>query len=34
VKKFRHEFEEHLDGRPCPFEKEGAAAEEQPVLAH
>src|SRR6201993_2349450 len=25
VKKFRKEFEDHLEGRPCPFEKEGAA---------
>src|SRR3954471_18208107 len=25
VKKFRKEFEEHLDGKPCPFEKAGAA---------
>ena len=24
VKKFREEFEAHLDGRPCPFEKHGA----------
>ena len=22
VKKFRKEFEEHLDGKPCPFEKQ------------
>jgi len=21
VKKFRKEFEDHLDGKPCPFEK-------------
>jgi hypothetical protein len=21
VKKFRKEFEDHLDGRPCPYEK-------------
>jgi hypothetical protein len=21
VKKFRKEFEDHLEGRPCPFEK-------------
>jgi NADH-quinone oxidoreductase subunit F len=25
VKKFREEFEDHLDGKPCPFEKAGAA---------
>jgi len=30
VKKFRKEFEEHLEGRPCPFAKENAA---EPVLA-
>jgi NADH-quinone oxidoreductase subunit F len=33
VKKFRKEFEDHLEGRPCPYEKEGAA-EELPVLTH
>jgi NADH-quinone oxidoreductase subunit F len=33
VKKFRREFEDHLEGRPCPFEKEGAV-EQLPVLAH
>jgi branched-chain amino acid transport system permease protein len=32
VKKFRKEFEDHLEGRPCPFEKAGAA--EQLVLSH
>jgi NADH-quinone oxidoreductase subunit F len=26
VKKFRKEFEDHLDGKPCPFEKAGALA--------
>jgi len=30
VKKFRKEFEDHLEGRPCPFENVGAA---EPVLA-
>jgi NADH-quinone oxidoreductase subunit F len=30
VKKFRKEFEDHLDGKPCPFEKTGMA---EPVLA-
>ncbi len=30
VKKFRKEFEEHLDGKPCPFEKVGLG---EPVLA-
>jgi NADH-quinone oxidoreductase subunit F len=34
VKKFRQEFEDHLEGRPCPFEKEGALVEQLPVLAH
>jgi NADH-quinone oxidoreductase subunit F len=29
VKKFRQEFEDHLEGRPCPYEKAGA---EEPVL--
>src|SRR5277367_2116745 len=33
VKKFRKEFEDHLDGKPCPFEKEGAA-EQVPAFAH
>src|SRR6185436_4840512 len=28
VKKFRKEFEEHLDGKPCPFE-----AKLEPVMA-
>jgi NADH-quinone oxidoreductase subunit F len=31
VKKFRKEFEDHLDGRPCPFE--GGSIQELPVLA-
>src|ERR1022692_629290 len=31
VKKFRKEFEDHLDGKPCPFERAGAI-EELPVL--
>ena len=30
VKKFRKEFEDHLDGKPCPFEKTAAR---EPVLA-
>jgi NADH-quinone oxidoreductase subunit F len=25
IKKFRQEFEDHLDGKPCPFEKIEAA---------
>jgi len=32
VKKFRKEFEDHLDGRPCPFERAGAG-ERLPVMA-
>jgi len=32
VKKFRKEFEDHLEGRPCPFEKKGAV-ERLPVFA-
>jgi NADH-quinone oxidoreductase subunit F len=30
IKKFREEFEDHLEGRPCPFEKAGVA---EPVMA-
>jgi len=26
VKKFRQEFEDHLDGKPCPFEKSAEMA--------
>ena len=33
VKKWRHEFEAHLEGRPCPFEKAGRV-ERLPVFAH
>jgi len=33
IKKFREEFEAHLEGRPCPFEAYGAAVEQVPVLA-
>jgi hypothetical protein len=33
VKKFRKEFEDHLEGRPCPYEK-AVAAEEMAALAH
>ena len=33
VKKFRKEFEDHLEGRPCPYEKEGAV-EELEALSH
>jgi NADH-quinone oxidoreductase subunit F len=32
VKKFREEFDAHLDGKPCPFEEHGAV-QELPVLA-
>ena len=32
VKKFRKEFEDHLEGKPCPFEKE-AGIEQLPVMA-
>ena len=32
VKKFRKEFEDHLEGRPCPFEKAGAVVR-LPVFA-
>ena len=31
VKNFREEFEDHLDGRPCPFEKAGTA---EPANGH
>jgi hypothetical protein len=33
VKKFRQEFEDHLEGRPCAFEKTGSI-ELLPVLTH
>jgi NADH-quinone oxidoreductase subunit F len=33
VKKFREEFEAHLDGRPCPFEQH-AVPNALPVLSH
>ena len=32
IKKFRKEFEDHLEGRPCPFEELGAV-EQLPVMA-
>jgi NADH-quinone oxidoreductase subunit F len=32
VKKFRQEFEDHLEGRPCPFEK-NLVVDQLPVLA-
>jgi NADH-quinone oxidoreductase subunit F len=32
VKKFRKEFEDHLEGRPCPYDKSGVGAQ-LPVLA-
>ena len=33
VKKWRNEFEDHLNGKPCPFEPEGKV-QQLPVLAH
>jgi NADH-quinone oxidoreductase subunit F len=33
VKKFRKEFEDHLEGRPCPYERAGMA-DEVPMLTH
>ena len=33
VKKFRNEFEDHLEGRPCKYE-EHRAVEQLPVLSH
>jgi NADH-quinone oxidoreductase subunit F len=33
VKKFREEFEAHLEGKPCPFEPAGSV-ERLPVLTH
>jgi NADH-quinone oxidoreductase subunit F len=33
ITKFRNEFEDHLDGRPCPYEKTGAE-HRVPVEAH
>jgi NADH-quinone oxidoreductase subunit F len=33
VKKWRHEFEQHQEGRPCPYEKAGTV-ERLPVFAH
>ncbi|HXZ79037.1 MAG TPA: NADH-quinone oxidoreductase subunit NuoF [Terriglobales bacterium] len=33
VQKFRQEFEDHLDGKPCPFEPQGAV-QMLPVLTH
>jgi NADH-quinone oxidoreductase subunit F len=32
VKKFRNEFEDHLEGRPCPFDPE-SVTQQLPVLA-
>jgi NADH-quinone oxidoreductase subunit F len=32
VKKFRQEFEDHLEGKPCPFEKQ-STVEQLPVMA-
>jgi hypothetical protein len=33
VKKFREEFEAHLEGRPCPYEQHGSI-NALPVLSH
>src|SRR5215468_4459703 len=33
IQKFRHEFEDHLDGRPCPFSNV-EAVEQLPILTH
>jgi NADH-quinone oxidoreductase subunit F len=33
VRKFRKEFEDHLEGRSCPYEKE-SAIEELAVMSH
>ena len=33
ITKFRNEFEDHLEGRPCPYEKAGAA-HPVPVATH
>ncbi len=33
IKKWRKEFEDHLEGRPCPYEPEGIV-EQLPVLSH
>ena len=34
VKKFRKEFEDHLDGKPCPYEKAGAVRTSSSAFAH
>ena len=34
VQKFRKEFEDHLEGKPCPFDREKAGVDEEPVLTH
>ena len=36
IKKFRKEFEDHLDGKPCPFEKAARAGDgvENRVIGH
>jgi NADH-quinone oxidoreductase subunit F len=33
VKKWREEFDAHLEGKPCPFEEAGSAERQLPVLA-
>src|SRR5882757_5056649 len=34
VKKFRKEFEDHLEGKPCPFDPVGTTRQLLPVLSH
>jgi NADH-quinone oxidoreductase subunit F len=34
VKKFRKEFEDHLEGKPCPFDPVGKTRQLLPVLSH
>jgi NADH-quinone oxidoreductase subunit F len=34
VKKFRKEFEDHLEGRPCPYDPVGTTRQLLPVLSH
>jgi NADH-quinone oxidoreductase subunit F len=34
VKKFRKEFEDHLEGKPCPYDPVGTTRQLLPVLSH
>ena len=34
VKKFRKEFEDHLEGRPCPYDPVGTTRQLLPLLSH